>query len=190
MTTDAGAASLPEPGTYAIDGIHSFVQFTVRHMGVAWARGIASGPTGKITVAENPADSKVEASIDASSVTSGNPMRDNELRGEKVLDVEKFPTIEFASSSLKPSGDGRFSMDGQLTLHGITKPVTLDVTFGGHLVDTWNKKRLGVTATTEIHRNEFDIGTFGSMPLSTGAIMVPDNVTITLEIEATKEEAS
>lgn len=196
MTTDvasassAGATSRPEPGTWTIDPVHSFVQFTVRHFGVAWARGISNGPTGKITLAENPVDSKVEASIDASTVASGHPMRDNELRGPKVLDVEKFPTIDFVSSSLKPKGGDRFDLDGQLTLHGVTRPVTLDVTFNGHLVDTFNKKRLGISATTELHRNDFEIGQFGSVPLSSGGIMVPDEVTVTLELEATKEEAS
>lgn len=188
--SSSGATSRPEAGTWNIDPVHSFVQFTVRHFGVAWARGISNGPTGKITLAENAADSKVEASIDASTVASGHPMRDNELRGPKVLDVEKFPTIEFVSTALKPSGDGRFQLEGQLTLHGVTRPVTLDVTFNGHLVDTFNKKRLGLSAVTEIHRNDFEIGQFGSVPLSSGGIMVPDEVTVTLELEATKEEAS
>ena len=186
--SSAGATSYPEPGNWAIDPVHSFVQFTVRHFGVAWARGISNGPTGKITITDNPADPKVEASIDATTVASGHPRRDQELRGEKVLDVEKFPTIEFVSSSLKPSGDGHFAMEGQLTLHGVTKPVSLDVTFNGHLVDTFKKKRLGVSATTELARNDFEIGQFGSVPLEAGGIMVPDNVTINLEIEATKDE--
>jgi polyisoprenoid-binding protein YceI len=195
MTTDVasatspGATSLPEPGTWTIDGVHSFVQFTVRHFGVAWARGIASGPTGTITIGEDVTDSKVQASIDASTVTSGNPMRDAELRGPKVLDVEKFPTIEFVSTSLKPSGEGHYQLDGQLTLHGVTRPVSLDVTFNGHLVDTWNKKRLGISAETEIRRSEFDSGQFGSVPLASGGIMVPDNVRVNLELEATKDEA-
>lgn len=195
MTTDvasatgSGSASLPEPGTWTIDGVHSFVQFTVRHFGVAWARGIASGPTGTITIDQNAEKSKVQASIDATTVTSGNPMRDNELRGPKVLDVEKFPTIEFSSTALKGDG-GRYQLEGQLTLHGVTRPVTLDVTFNGHLVDTWNKKRLGLSAETEIRRSEFESGQFGSVPLASGGIMVPDNVQVSLELEATKDEAS
>lgn len=182
---------LPGPGTWAIDPIHSFVEFTVEHFTVAFARGIAAGPTGTITIAPDLLSSSVRASIDVSTLTTANKMRDEKILGPDVLDAEQYPTIDFASRALRetPGGPGGYELDGDLTLHGITRPVTLALTPHGVITDTWEKTRLGLTATAEIQRSDFDVLKFGYVALAAGGFMVPDAVRVTLEIEATREDA-
>jgi polyisoprenoid-binding protein YceI len=182
------ADRLPEPGTWTIDSTHSFVAFTVEHFTVALARGIASGPTGTITIAADPVSSSVRASIDVSTLTTASSARDEKILGPDVLDAGQYPTIEFASTGLREVSPGNYKLDGDLTIHGITRPQTLDLTVNGVITDVWNKARLGLTATTEIKRSDFDVLKFGYVALAAGGFMVPDTVQVTLEIEATKDE--
>jgi polyisoprenoid-binding protein YceI len=179
---------LPEPGTWTIDTVHSFVAFSVEHFTVAFARGISSGPTGSITIAEDPTASEVEAVIDVSTITTGNAARDEKIQGPDVLDIEHFKTIDFRSNSLRELGENHYALDGELTLHGVTRPVTLDLTVNGVVEDTWGKTRLGLTATTDLQRDEFGSGDWGHRALAAGGFMVPHSVQVTLEIEATKDE--
>jgi polyisoprenoid-binding protein YceI len=178
----------PEPGTWTIDSMHSFVSFTVAHFTVAFARGLASGPTGTITIAENPVESSVRASIDASTIATGNKLRDEKIQGPDVLDVAQYPAIDFSSRALREQSPGSYALEGDLTMHGITRPVTLDLTVHGVITDTWNKTRLGLTATTEIKRSDFDVLKFGHVPLAAGGFMVPDSLEVTIDIEATRDQ--
>lgn len=186
QTTAAAAA--PEPGTWTIDSMHSFVVFAVEHFTIALAQGIAAGPKGAITVAEDFLSSSVHASIDAATITTAHPLRDEKLHGPDVLDVAVYPTIDFTSAGLTQSGPGRYAVPGELTLHGVTSPATLDVSVRGVLTDTWGKTRMGLAATTTIRRSDFDVLKFGHVALASGGFMVPDAVRITLEIEATRDE--
>jgi polyisoprenoid-binding protein YceI len=181
------AVPLPQPGTWTIDSTHSFVAFTVEHFTVAFARGIASGPTGTITVADDPLSSSVQASIDVSTLTTASKARDEKILGPDVLDAERYPTIDFASTGLREVAPGKYALDGDLTIHGITRPATLDLTVNGVITDVWDKARLGLTATTEIKRSDFDVLRFGYVALAAGGFMVPDAVHVTLEIEATRD---
>jgi polyisoprenoid-binding protein YceI len=181
------ADRLPEPGTWTIDSMHSFVAFTVEHFTVALARGIASGPTGTITIADEVASSSVRASIDVSTLTTANGARDEKILGPDVLDAQQYPTIDFASTGLRAASPGKYLLDGDLTMHGITRPQTLDLTVNGVITDSWDKTRLGLTATTEIKRSDFDVLKFGYHALAAGGFMVPDAVHVTLEIEATRD---
>jgi polyisoprenoid-binding protein YceI len=182
------ADRLPEPGTWTIDSTHSFVAFTVEHFTVALARGIASGPTGTITIADDPLSSSVRASIDVSTLTTASAARDERILGPDVLDAEKYPTIDFASAGLREVSPGKYLLDGDLTIHGITRLQTLNLTVNGVITDTRDKTRLGLTATTEIKRSDFDVLKFGYVALAAGGFMVPDAVNVTLEIEATRDE--
>lgn len=177
-----------EPGTWTIDTVHSFVSFTVEHMGLAIARGIASGPAGSITIEEDLLASRVTASIDATTIKTGNEMRDGKILGPDVLDTEKFPAIDFAATALRETGPDNFALDGRLTLHGIERPVTLDVRLSGVITDSWGKTRLGIIAQTTLRRDEFGFGDFGHVALPLGGIMVPHAVSVTLDIEATRDE--
>jgi polyisoprenoid-binding protein YceI len=177
----------PEPGDWTIDSMHSFVTFTVRHFTVAFAHGLASGPTGTIHIAADLLSSSVHAAIDAATVTTGNAMRDEMVRGPDVLDVASYPTIDFSARAPTESSPGRYALDGELTIHGVTKPVTLELTLHGVITDTWGKRRLGLTATTKISRSDFGVLEWGHVPLAAGGYMVPDAVRIDLDIEATHD---
>lgn len=187
QATSGPSTSMPEAGTWTIDSTHSFVTFSVEHFTVALARGIATGPTGTVTIAAEPSQSSVHASIDVSTIRTGNAVRDEKIQGPDVLDMEKYPTIDYASTGLRDLGDGKYTLEGNLTLHGITRPVPLSLSFGGVIVDTWGKQRLGVTATGEIERDQFDAGEWAHAPLASGGFMVPSKVKVTLDIEATRD---
>jgi polyisoprenoid-binding protein YceI len=183
-----GTVTLPEPGTWTIDQMHSFVVFAVEHFTVALAQGISAGPKGTITIAPDPLSSSVQASIDAATITTASAMRDERIHGPDVLDVAQYPTIDFVSRSVTETGPGSYGVHGDLTMHGITKPVTLDLTVRGVITDTWNKTRMGLAATTTIKRSDYDVLKFGHVALAAGGFMVPDSLRVTLEIEATRDE--
>ena len=178
----------PEPGRWTIDTVHSFVSFNILHMNVSYARGMAVGPAGTIVIAPNLLDSSVEATIDASTLTTLNPVRDAKLRGPELLDVEQYGAIHFVSTALWSSGENYYELSGQLTIHGVTKDVSLDLVFNGVVTDTWGKRRLGVTATTELSRDDFGAGEWGHVLLPAGGFMVRHRLNVTLDIEATKDE--
>jgi polyisoprenoid-binding protein YceI len=184
---DVVNAIVHEPGTWTIDSMHSFVTFTVEHFTVALARGLASGPTGTINVSPDIASSSVNASINAATITTGNTLRDEKVLGPDVLDVASYPTIDFSSRTLTESSPGRYALEGDLTIHGVTRPATLDVALRGVITDSWEKTRLGLTANTEIKRSDFGVLKFGHVPLAAGGFMVPDTVRVTLDIEATRD---
>jgi polyisoprenoid-binding protein YceI len=184
---DVVNATVPEPGTWTIDSMHSFVTFTVEHFTVALARGLASGPAGTIHIAPDLLSSSVSASIDAATLTTGNSVRDEKVLGADVLDVATYPTIDFTSHALTESAPGSYALAGDLTIHGVTRPVTLDLVMHGVITDTWGKNRLGLTATAEVKRSEFGVLKFGHVPLAAGGFMVPDTVRVALDIEATRD---
>lgn len=188
MDTDLGTTQTddrPVAGTWTIDAVHSVVSFTVEHFTVAVARGIAAGPTGTITIGDDLAASSVTASIDARTLTTANPVRDGKIQGPDVLDVDNHPTIDFTSKALRLEAGGSRLLDGELTLRGVTRPVTLEITYRGTVTDIWSKERMGMTVTTEIRRSDFGAGDWGHVALAGGGFMVPDNVRVTMEIEST-----
>jgi polyisoprenoid-binding protein YceI len=185
-----GLYESPESGTWIIDPVHSFVTFSVLHMAVSFARGMAAGPFGVITVGRDLLDSRVEAHIDASTLTTLNPLRDSKVLGPDLLDVSNFATIDFVSTRLWTSGENFYELSGDLTIHGVTKNVSLDLILNGVVLDTWGNRRLGITATTELSRDDFGVGEWGHVPLRAGGFMVPSRVKVTLDIEATKEAES
>jgi polyisoprenoid-binding protein YceI len=185
----AARAALPDPGTWTIDSMHSFVTFTVQHFTIALAHGLASGPTGTITIAPDVLSSSVQASIDASTLRTGNSLRDEKVLGPDVLDVGSYRAIDFSSRALVEHSPGRYALEGDLTIHGVTRPTTLDLTFHGVITDTWGKSRLGLTATADIKRSDFGVLKFGHVPLAAGGFMVPDAVRVTIDLEATRDQS-
>lgn len=179
--------TVPDSGRWTIDASHSFILFSVEHFTIAFARGIASGPTGTITIGENLADTRVEAVIDATTITTANPNRDEKMLGPDLLDVKNFPTIDFLSESITARGDNRYLMTGNLTLHGVTMPVDLDLVYNGTITDTRGRTRMGLTAVTVIRRDEFGAGEWGYVEFTAGLFMVPHTVKITLDIEAIRD---
>ena len=168
--------------TWQLDPNHSSAQFSVRHLGVSTVRGAFSKVSG--TVQYDPATlskSSIQATIDAASVDTRVEMRDNDLRSPRFLDAQKYPTITFLSKKVEAAGAGKLKVTGDLTIHGVTKEVVLDVDGPTPAIkDPMGKDRLrmGASATTKINRNDFGVSGLPGI--------VGDDITITLDVEMTK----
>jgi polyisoprenoid-binding protein YceI len=169
-------------GTWAIDPVHSEVSFTVRHMMVSKVRGRFDTFEGTIVTGPDPLSSSVTASVDLSSVNTGQEQRDAHIRSADFFEVEKHPFMTFASTSVSPDGD-RFLLVGDLTLKGVTKPVTFKLDVNGFGPDAYGGTRVGFSATTEINRSDFGVNFNGPIPGVPGGVAVSEKVTINLEIE-------
>lgn len=182
MTT-LTAASIPGyvAGTWTIDPVHSEVGFSVRHMMVSKVRGKFTSFSGTLTTAEDPAQSSVTATIDLASIDTGNEDRDNHIRSADFFGVDEHKTMTFRSTGIRADGDD-FVLDGELSLHGVTKPVSLHLELGGFGPDPYGGTRVGFTATGEINRKDFGIDF--NAALETGGLVVADKVTVQLEVEA------
>jgi polyisoprenoid-binding protein YceI len=174
--------------TWTIDPNHSTAQFTVRHLAISNVSGNFTKVTGSIVLNEKDlTQSQVTATIDASSVDTRVPDRDKDLRSPNFLDVEKYPTLEFKSKRIVNSG-GKLQMIGDLTLHGTTREVTLDVDGPTpELSDPWGNVRRGFSATTTINRKDY--GVVWNNTLKTGEAVVGDNVKIQIDVEILRKKS-
>jgi len=174
--------------TYTIDPSHSEVSFSVRHLGISKVSGKFDKYEGTIDFdAANVGASKTNVTIQASSINTNQEKRDTHLKACDFFCVEKFGTLTFASKSVKPLSADKFQVVGDLSLHGITKEVTLDVTFNGEAVGPDGNSRAGFSATGDLNRKDF--GLTWSKLTEAGGVMVGDEVNLRLEIEATKNKA-
>jgi polyisoprenoid-binding protein YceI len=167
-------------GTWAIDPVHSEVSFVVRHMMVSKVRGRFDKFEGTITTAADPLQSSVTATVDLSSVNTGEPNRDNHIRSADFFEVESHPEMKFRSTGVRPDGEN-FLLDGDLTIRGITKPVTLKLEVNGFGPDAYGGTRAGFSATGEINRHDWGVSYNG--PIPGGGVMVSEKVTINIEAE-------
>lgn len=181
LTRSHDDRQVPAVGTWAIDPTHSEVGFTSRHLMLAKVRGSFSDFSGTIEVAEDPAQSRVDVTIDAGSITTGVGDRDGHLKSADFLDVENHETLQFASTSVEPHGDD-WKVSGDLTIRGTTKPVVLDVEFHGAATDPWGNGKAAFSAATEIDRTEW--GLVWNAPLEAGGVLVGEKVKITIEAQA------
>ena len=178
---------LAHADTWQIDSSHTSVEFTVRHMMISNVKGQFQKTTGTITANGNdPASAKIDVSIDASSVDTRVERRDADLKSSNFLDVEKYPTIAFKSTKVEADGPGKWKVTGDLTIHGVTKPVVLEVEGSGEPIhDPMGNTRAGASATTKIKRSDF--GLTWNKALETGGVMVGDEVAISIDVEAIKQ---
>jgi polyisoprenoid-binding protein YceI len=170
-------------GTWTIDPVHSEVSFTVRHMMVSKVRGRFDKFDGTITTAPDPLQSAVTATVDLGSVNTGHETRDNHIRSEDFFHTEKHPTMTFRSTGIRSDGDG-FLLDGDLTLRGVTKPVTFRLEVNGFGPDTHGGTRAGFSATAEINRHDWNVSYNGPIPGGGTGMVLSDKATISLEVEA------
>lgn len=163
-------------GTWAIDPVHSDIAFVVRHFSVSKVRGRFNNVSGTIVTSEDPTASSVTATIEATSVDTGNEQRDNHIRSADFLHVDEHQQLAFTSTAVRIDGED-VEIDGDLTVHGVTKPVTLTGELGG-FADSPHGTVLGVSVSTEIKRSDFGVGT--SLP----AAVVSEKIKVELSIEA------
>ena len=172
--------------TWNLDPVHSVAEFKVKHMMISNVKGQFTGITGVLTLDDSDiAASRVEATIDASTINTREAQRDAHLKSADFFDVERFPTLSFRSTRVKRTGDDELAVTGDLTIHGITREDTFQVegpTVAGK--DPWGNTRIGLSATTKINRKDF--GLTWNTALETGGILVGEDVTITLDLEFVK----
>jgi polyisoprenoid-binding protein YceI len=188
MTQSTSHATIPgyRTGTWQIDPVHSEVSFSVRHMMVSKVRGYFTEFEGTIVTAEAPTDSTVTASITLNSIDTHNEQRDNHIRSADFFDVEQHPTMTYRSTGL--SGDGEnWTVDGELSLHGVTRRVPLSLELNGFTADPFGGQRAGFSATTEINRRDFGIDI--SMPMDGGGVVLGDKISVTIEVEAVLDKS-
>jgi polyisoprenoid-binding protein YceI len=172
---------------YEIDGSHSNVGFTIRHL-VSKVNGEFKAFNGKFTFdPKNLETSKLEAEIKATSIDTNEKKRDEHLRGDDFFGVKKYPTLKFVSTQIKANGDNKYKVTGDLTMHGVTKPVTLDVDYLGETDDPWGNHKAGFTGTTQVNRKDF--GMNWNKALDKGGVVLGDDVVINLNIEANQKKA-
>ncbi|MGD0869405.1 MAG: YceI family protein [Bryobacteraceae bacterium] len=171
---------------YQIDSAHSTAQFSVRHLMVSNVRGEFTKLSGSLAYdASNPANSSLEARLEVASINTRDEQRDAHLKSPDFFDGEKFPELTFRSKQVTKGGDG-LQVKGGLTIHGVTREVTLAVDGPTPEVkDPWGGYRIGATAETKIHRKDF--GLTWNMALEAGGVVVGDEVKITIEIEAMRQ---
>ncbi|HKY13557.1 MAG TPA: YceI family protein [Microthrixaceae bacterium] len=174
--------AVPTAGTYAFDVSHSNVGFSARHLVVAKVRGSFTDFDGSLVVAENPLESSIDVSIDAASVQTRDEQRDGHLRGADFLDVDRHPRLTYRSTGVRHVRGDRWEVNGELTVHGVTREVPLSVTFEGSTADPWGNSRAVFSATAKLNREDF--GLTWNQALETGGVLVGKDITIEIEVEA------
>lgn len=173
--------------TYQLDPQHSMAQFKVRHLMISNVKGEFAKLSGSVTF--NPADlasSRVEVTIDAASIHTREPQRDEHLKSADFLDVAKYPEITFRSTAIVAAGKNAYEVVGDLTIRGVTQPVALNVeSLSDEVKDPWGNYRRGATARTKIERKDF--GLVWNATLETGGVLVGDDVEITIDAELTRK---
>lgn len=177
------ASAFAQAGTWQLDPNHSSAQFSVKHLGVSTVRGAFTKVSGSAMYdPADPSKNSTDVSIDASSVDTRVPMRDNDLRSPNFLDVQKYPTITFKSKQAKTAGSGKMQIVGDLTIHGVTKEVVLDVDGPtAPIKDPWGNQRIGASATTKINRKDFGVNGLPGV--------VGDEINITIDTELIQPQA-
>ena len=172
---------------WTVDPAHTLVEFAIKHMMVTNVKGRFTKFSGTITGdLSDPKDMRVDGQIDAASIDTGNEQRDNHLRSADFFDVEPYPTIDFKSTRVAPHGKDRFTVWGDLTVHGTTREVELDVEFNGLGKNPYGKTVAGFTAETSISRKEW--GLTWNVALEQGGWLVADRVKVTIEGQAARED--
>jgi len=187
MVVTATVPSWAQVSTWEIDSAHSGAHFSVRHLMIATVRGEFRKVTGTIQMDEKDiSNSSVEAVIDATTIDTREERRDNDLRSANFFDVAKFPSITFKSTSVTRLGEGKFKVAGDLTMHGVTKEVVLDVEgLDTQVNDPRRGPKMGASATTQIKRSDF--GLTWNRVIETGGVAVSDEVGIIIDLELVKK---
>ena len=181
-------ATRAQSTSWRIDPLHSSAQFSVRHMMISTVRGQFGGVKGEVVYdPANPAKSSVDASIDCTTVGTGEPKRDADLKTPQFFDVKQYPVMKFKSTSVNVVSDGKLKMTGALTINAVTRQVTLDIDGPTSPIrDTQGREKIGVSAVTKISRKEF--GILYNPIMETGGVVVSDEVSIVLDIELIRNQ--
>ncbi len=180
VTRTINDTQLPAAGTWQIDPGHAEVGFVGRHFGLTKVRGRFTGVDGAVVVADDPTDSTVQVTIDMRSVSSGDQSRDDHLRSADFFDVDHHPTATYRSTAVHVDGTSG-TIDGDLTIKGVARPVRLQMDYLGHATDPWGNERAIFSARSKINREDW--GLTWNMLLETGGLLVSKEITLEIEVE-------
>jgi polyisoprenoid-binding protein YceI len=184
-TRTLAGVELPAPGVWQIDPGHAEVAFIGRHFMLTKVRGRFTGVSGTVTIAEEPTESSLEVIIDMASVSSGDQARDDHLRSADFFDVENHPTASFRSTAVTRLGAANGTVTGDLTIKGVTRPVTLAVEYLGHARDPWGNDRAVFSAHGSLDREDW--GLTWNMVLDTGGLLVSKEIRLEIEVETIRQ---
>jgi polyisoprenoid-binding protein YceI len=173
-------------GTWTLDPAHSEVSFTVRHLAISKVRGTFEKFDVTVVTAENPEDSTLTATIDVASVNTNQAQRDEHLRTSDFFAIDEFPTMTFVSTGIRHDGED-FYLDGDLTLRGVTKPVSIKGEFGGIITDGYGQTKAGASGTVKINRKDFGVN--WNAAIEGGGFTLGDDVTISIEAQVVLQQA-
>ncbi|NJD77696.1 MAG: YceI family protein [Candidatus Methanoperedens sp.] len=174
-------ALFPIAGDYIIDPQHSFAGFIAQHLMVGQVRGSFHPLTGNIRIADDPALSSLEISIDTASINTHNATRDEDLRSERFLDVRKFPAMTYSSTAVTAEPRGHLTVEGELTIRDVTRPVSFDVVLNGIADDPWGNTRAAFEGSAKISRRDFGLMT--DLMRETGGLLVGKDIVINIAAE-------
>jgi polyisoprenoid-binding protein YceI len=173
-------------GTYTIDASHSRVGFVARHAMVTKVRGGFNDFAGTFTIdGTNPSASSAEVTIEAASIDTRNADRDAHLKSNDFFAMDEYPQLRFVSTGIEQASDTDYRVTGDLTLRGVTKPVTIDLEYTGTAIDPWGNTRVGFEGTTKVNRKDWGLN--WNTALEAGGVLVSEKVTLEFEISATKD---
>lgn len=187
VTRTVDGRAVPAVGTWVIDPSHTSVEFVARHLMVTKVRGAFKEFTGSFEVAEDPTESTLSVDVELASVDTGAEDRDNHLRSPDFFDLDNHPTMTFRSTNIRPA-DGGWALTGDLSIKGVTKPVTLHLEFVGVATDPWGNAKAAFSASGEINREDF--GVTWNVPLEGGGLLVSKAIKIEIEAQATLAESA
>jgi polyisoprenoid-binding protein YceI len=177
----------PKAGTWTLDPVHTTIEFEARHLMVAKVRGRFAEFEGALRIAEDPTQSSVTVTIRAATLDTQTQQRDEHLRSADFLEVDKYPEITFVSTAVEHDEDDDWKVRGDLTIHGVSRPVTLKTEYSGVVTDPWGGQRAGFSAETKIDREDW--GLTWNQALETGGWLVGKEIKIRLEIETVLQES-
>jgi polyisoprenoid-binding protein YceI len=181
VATPTAATTLPT-GTWKVDPVHSSVEFQVKHLGIATVKGQFTEFEGTLEVGAEGA--VAYGTVKTASVNTREPQRDEHLRSADFFEVNKYPEIAFRSTAIRPTGEDEFEIESDLTIHGVTRPITLKATLEGTETDLQGNDRVGVSATAQINRSDFEMRF--NAALGSGNVVVSDKVKILLDVSAVR----
>ncbi|TRV80445.1 hypothetical protein FKN01_06765 [Streptomyces sp. 130] len=182
-----GGVELPPPGTWSLDPAHSSVGAVAQHLGISSVHGRFTEFGGRVEISEDLQSSRVEAVIEAASIDTGNGMRDKHLRSPDFLDTDRFPEITYRSSGLTPAGPDRWTVHGELTMRGVTRPVDLDLSYLGTGPDPWGGVRAAFSATAELRREDFAMNY--NQVVQAGIAAIGTTLRVELDIQAVQGDS-
>lgn len=182
-----GGVELPPPGAWSLDPAHSSVGAVAQHLGISSVHGRFTEFSGRIEIAEDLHRSRVDAIISAASIDTGNDMRDKHLRSADFLDSDRFPEITYRSHGLDPAGPDRWTVHGELTMHGVAREVDLNLSYLGTGPDPWGGTRAAFSATAELRRDDFAMNY--NQVVQAGISAIGTTLRVELDIQAVQGDS-